>query len=269
MGWITFTEEGKIMISVSSLEEYLHNHPSSPGDLKLNTSCPTLVVQRESCSELLWTLRLTEFFGDTSGSYGYQPDAHWTDQSSSRLSYRDSAMSSTGEIDGSCSCMVTAEEDQLTFEISVTNHSEEPWADGWAWLCLIHRWARAFQANCELPVGEGERIWVPVNSLTAPMERWLKWCPVMEHQDVAERIGRNQGTRWQRHIQAKQGAVRAWRIEGNQQEIVQLTSPDAIILGWSHWPCTDMGVYFGTLQPGKTGKVTGRLEFLEESFVEI
>ena len=63
--------------------------------------------------------------------------------------------------------------------------------------------------------------------------------------------------------------MRAWRIEGNRRQFIQLSSPDAALLGWSHWPCTDMGVCFGTLEPGQTGRITGQLEFFEKSYVPI
>ena len=106
---------------------------------------------------------------------------------------------------GTSSCQVRCQENSLTFELKVTNRSNRVWPDCWAWLCLIHRWGRAFQANCELPVGDREeQRWVPANALEAPLERWLKWCPVAEHAAAAERIGRNQGTRWQPHLQATQ-----------------------------------------------------------------
>ena len=48
-----------------------------------------------------------------------------------------------------------------------------------------------------------------------------------------------------------------------------LISRQAIILGWSHWPCTDMGVYFGSLEPEQTGSITGQVEFSEKSYVPI
>lgn len=258
------------MVLISSLGDFLNTQPNLPEDLRRQASTiPTLVIQREGYNELLWTLRLTEFFGDTCRTFGYQPDTKWTRDGLGALSYRDSAVSSCGEIGGICSCKASTAGDTLNFEITVTNRTGKPWTDCWAWLCLIHRWARAFQANCELPAGSEQKLWMPTNFLVAPMERWLKWCPLIDRQDVAGRIGYNQGTRWQPHIRARQGAVRAWRIEGNQQQFIQLSSPDAIILGWSHWPCTDMGVYFGTLAPDQMGKITGRLEFFEKSFVPI
>jgi hypothetical protein len=259
------------LISISPLNEYLRSHPDAPADLAPKIAVPTLVVQHDQQRELLWTLRLAEYWGDRLGGYGYQPDADWTAPAASQLSYRDSAVSSRADIDGSCSCTVTAGADQLAFEISLTNRSTQPWPDCWAWLCLIHRWARAFQANCELPVGDAPHIWVPTSALDAPIERWLKWCLVTARRDVAERIARNQSTRWQPHILAREGAVRAWRVAGDpiEQQFIQMTSPDAILLGWSHWPCTDMGVYLGTLETGQTGTAAGQVTFFERSFVPI
>ena len=70
------------------------------------------------------------------------------------------------------------------------------------------------------------------------------------------------------------GDSKIWHVPSAQahnshQQFIQLSSANAIILGWSHWPCTDMGVGFGTLEPGQTGKVTGQLEFLEKPYVPI
>ena len=257
------------MIRLSSIEDYLATHPNAPGDLQPATTLPTLVVERPEYSELLWTLRLCEFFGNTAATFPYQPNVSWQREAPGALSYQDRPVTSPDRQPALCSCRASAVGDTLDFELSVTNHAPQTWPDCWAWLCLIHRWARAFQANCELPAGPPDQPWVPVNALEAPLARWLKWCPIAYRQGETERIGPHQSTRWQPHIQATQGAVRAWRIEGNKQQFIRLTSPDAFLLGWSHWPCTDMGVYFGTLEPGQTGRITGRLDFYEESFEPI
>ncbi len=258
------------MIKVTPFESFRERRLDIPTELKEDVALPTLIVEHSDFDELLWALRLTEFFGDTSRSFGYQPNVQWREEGTGEVSYVDAPVcAEAGPTSGTCSCHVRSQEDALTFEISVTNRSGQEWPDCWAWLCFIHRWGRAFQANCELPVGEPEDPWVAVNCLDAPLERWLKWCPVAEHAEIAQRIGGNHQARWQPHIQAAQGAVRAWRVYGTSQQFIQLTSPDAIILGWSHWPCTDMGVHFGTLEPGQTGTVTGQLEFFEKSFVPI
>lgn len=255
------------MIAVYPLETFLDSRPQAPTDLK--SGIPTLAIEWDRAKELFWTLRLTEFFGDVSQSWGHQPNVIWRDHGNGALSYEGRPVALGGDPAGICSCTASASGDALAFTLSVTNGSERPWKDCWGWVCLIHRWARSFQANCELPAGTAEDPWVPASSLRAPMERWLKWCPVAGRRADATRIGENRRARWQPHIEARQGAVRAWRVEGTKQQFVQLTSPDAVLLGWSHWPCTDMGLCFGTLNPGQTGRVTGRLEFFETSFIPI
>lgn len=258
------------MIKVTPFESFRQHRSDIPAELDADVKLPTLIIEHIDYNELLWALRLTEFFGDVSGQFGYQPNVQWNDDGAGVVSYADSPVAAAeGNADGTCGCRVRSEEDGLTFEIDVTNQSSETWFDCWAWLCLIHRWSRAFQANCELPVGDPGKEWVPANSLEAPLERWLKWCPVAEHAAIAERIAQNHQSRWQPHIQATEGAVRAWRASSSSQQFIQLSSPNAIILGWSHWPCTDMGVGFGTLEPGQTGKVTGQLGFHEKAYVPI
>jgi hypothetical protein len=256
------------MIKATPFESFRQHRTDLPAELEADVRVPTLIVEHSDHSDLLWALRLTEFFGDAGRQYSYQPDVQWNDDGCGMLSYADTPVAEAeANASGTCSCRVRSGEAGLTFEIDVTNQSSEIWPEFWGWLCLIHRWSRAFQANCELPVGDSGN-WVPASSLAAPLERWLKWCPVSGHAEAMQ-IGQNQGTRWQPHIQATQGAVRAWRMHGGHQQFVQLSSPNAIILGWSHWPCTDLGVHFGTLEPGQTGRVTGQLEFTQKSYVPI
>ena len=258
------------MLTVSSLKHYLQQASNVSASLARQAdTIPTLAIQWDKADELVWTLRLTEFFGDASGGWGYQPDVNWEGETAGKLAYADSPLSADDSVEGTCSCRVSVRGDALLFELEVCNHSSRTWTDCWGWLCLIHRWAQAFQANCELPAGTAEQPWVPANALAAPLQRWLKWCPVATHRDEAGRIGGAYGPRWQPHIQNREGAVRAWRVEGNRQQFIQLQSPDAALLGWSHWPCTDMGVYFGTLEPGQSGRISGRLEFSEREFEPI
>ena len=254
------------MIRIDPLER-VRDRPDTPAELA-GSQLPTLVVRSTDHPGLLWSLRLTEFFGDANGGFGYQPNAEWIDDGNGGLSYRDSPVSAVDGHAGTCSCAVSVGAESVRFELAVTNLSAEVWQDCWAWLCLIHRWAQAFQANCELPAGPPNSPWTPVNTLPAPLERWLKWCPVAAHEETASRIGTG-SQRWQPHIRATAGAVRAWRIDGNEQQIIQLSSPAAVLLGWSHWPCTDMGLCFGDLAAGETGRVAGELRLVTSSFEPI
>ncbi|MBI3942806.1 MAG: hypothetical protein HY326_07310 [Chloroflexi bacterium] len=264
------------MLAMTSLTEYLNSHPQAAGDLHRSDRLPTIVIEWDQAPELLWTLRMTEYCGDRERSWGYQPQVSWHMTGDGGLFYIDRPATQKAEIPGRLSARVwPAGDGTCAFEISMANPSATTITDGWGWLCLIHRWARAFQANCELPAGSSENAggpdapWVNISTLRAPLERWLKWSPVQSRLAEATRIGQHQGARWQPHIQAQAGAVRAWRAEGTQRQFMELASPDAIILGWSHWPCTDMGVYFGTLGPGEVGKVTGVVRFRTETYVPI
>ena len=42
-----------------------------------------------------------------------------------------------------------------------------------------------------------------------------------------------------------------------------INSPQAIAVGWSFWPCTDIDLAFGSLQPGQLKTVSGRIYFLQ------
>jgi len=255
------------MLTLSPLNAYIQNHPHPPSDLSDGKSIPTLTVEWDRADELVWTIRLVEFFGDGQAAWSYQPAAEWTPDGNGGFSYENVPPAAGGKIAGSCSAHVQLNENTTHFRLSLRNGSEQPWPDCWGWVCLIHRWAKAFQANCELPAGAADKPWVNIGSLEAPMERWLKWCPIEEKLEAAKRIGKNAGARWQPHIQAQEGSVRAWRVEGNQQQFIELTSPDAVILGWSHWPCTDMGLNFGTIEPGEENSVSGELSFREEEYI--
>jgi hypothetical protein len=199
--------------------------------------------------------------------WDYPPAGKWNRRKDS-LYYSGQSPATDPAIQGRCATKLSSDKNALHFEATLKNDSAQTWQDAWGWVCLMHLWAGAFQANCELPTETGENPWQHCASLPAPMERWLKWCPVHKKKDMAERIGLNQKKMWQPHIEANQGSVRAWQIDAKRsvQQIIQMVSPDAVILGWSHWPCTDMGLYFGDLTPGSSAKVQGDLIFHEKPF---
>ena len=141
------------MIQVTSFESLKQSRSHVPAALKAAVAVPTLIVEHSDCDELLWALRLTEFFGDISRGFGYQPNVQWREESEGVLCYEDSEVAPEDCPSGTCSCQVNSKDDILTFEIGVTNRSNEVWPDCWGWLCFIHCWAQAFQATCELPVG--------------------------------------------------------------------------------------------------------------------
>ena len=76
-------------ISVSSLESFREQGLGAPSELDA-PALPTVIVQHTDCPDLLWSLRLTEFFGDVSGQFGYQPNVDWRPGDPGALSYADS-----------------------------------------------------------------------------------------------------------------------------------------------------------------------------------
>ncbi len=257
------------MLKVTSLPEFVATG-CAPDPLARTETVPTLIVEWDRAQDAYWALRLFEYCGTRDIRWDYPSAAEWATGSDGRISYGDHPVSQDAAVAGRVDVTATPAGDALTFEITLRNESSSSWPDAWCWICFVHRWARAFEANCELPVGP-EGAWAPCAPLPAPKERWLKWCPVRARRDVGDVIGQGQAHMWQPHIEAARGAVRAWRmyLGAPIQQFIELSSDDAIILGWSHWPCTDMGLYFGSIEPGQSGTVQGNLRVFEEPYKPI
>lgn len=249
------------MITICSTRNFIDSG-NAPDELAREMPLPSVIVQWDKAPGLFWHLRLCEYFGVRDQRWDYPTDAKWT-TTGDTMSYADHPATPDESVMGASSASITVNRDELSIEITLQNKSSEHWVDAWGWVCLIHRWAGAFQANCELPVP-----WSAAAALPAPKERWLKWCPVQNRLDIAERIGRHQAHMFQPHIKAERGAVRAWRMRlgAPVQELIELSSPDAFMLGWSHWPCTDMGLYLGDLASGQSTTAALKLRFYETPY---
>ncbi len=109
------------MIQPTSFESFKQRHSYVPAALKADVAVPTLIVEHSDYDELLWALRLTEFFEDSSREFGYQPNVQWREEGEGVLSYADSKMAPKNSPSGTCNCRINSKDDTLTFEISVTN----------------------------------------------------------------------------------------------------------------------------------------------------
>jgi hypothetical protein len=258
------------VITVSPLSRFVESG-RAPDELADASSIPTLVVEWDRAPGLFWTLRLCEYYGLRDVRWDYPAPVEWVKVSEGHWTYADHPVSGDAPIKGRASVAAKAKDDELDFEVILRNEASTTWQDCWGWVCLIHRWAGSFQANCELPAGPTDHPWLPCASLRAPKGRWLKWCPVRPHRQVADRIGQNQARMWQPHIEAAAGAVRAWRMDLERpiQQFVELSSDSGIILGWSHWPCTDMGLSFGSLEPEQSTTARGKLRYFEEPYERV
>jgi hypothetical protein len=260
------------MLTVTPFSQYLATHAAAAELSQSVGDVPTLIVQWDRAPGSLWAFRVCEYYGVGTARWDYPAPVDWIAAGSAQLAYAKHPVSTDSSIQGRSSVVVRPDGDAMSVEVTLRNDSPDTWHDSWGWLCLIHRWAGSFQANCELPTGpDDDDPWLPCASLRAPLGRWLKWCVVRQHQPIAERICRGQAHMWQPHIRAARGAVRAWRMLLNEpvQQLVELSSDQAIILGWSHWPCTDMGLYFGDLAPGQQRSVSGFLRFFEKPYTRV
>jgi hypothetical protein len=255
------------MITIDSLSDFIASGDAPP-ELVGEQPIPALIVRNDRLPGLFWFLRVCEYYGVRDKRWDYPGAAPWIKDRSGEMSYSEHPPCDGDDIKGRTSALAKVDGDQLSIDVTLQNDSSELWIDAWGWICLIHRWAGAFQANCELPTGDADKLWTAAGSLPAPKERWLKWCPVKSQIDIAQRIGRHQSHMFQPHIIAKHGAVRVWRMRLGQpvQEFVEMSSPDAMMLGWSHWPCTDMGLSFGSLEPGQRSSVQCNMSFYEDTY---
>jgi len=233
---------------------------------------PTLIIEWDQAPELFWVFRLAEGWGNRHGSWSAMPAADWQRDPEARLGYTDARVAFEEEFAEPlvASLSTTIAGDELRWSIALRNDADTRQEDCWAHLCLTHRWAQAFQANCELPTGTGDDPYQTAAALPARnrIARWIKSCAVRGRLDLAARIGRTINPNgYQEGIAAAHGTVRAWRVhEHGTWQSIELHSPDAFLLAWSHWPCTDMTVYLGTLEPGAESTATGTLRFSETRF---
>ncbi len=264
------------MLTITPVQTYLADTPCAPASFRAYRTTyadvmPALVLEWDKAPGMFWTLSLTEFFGDATACWGYQPHAAWQANSDNGWSYTDAPASAEAGYEASCSASVTPRADALGFQLTLRNTGRQTRADCWGWVCLTHRWAESFQAFRELPTGAGDDAWVPAAVLPGRVERWLKWCGVRGKEDIGRRLGKLYPNRWQSQVCGQRGSTRAWRITdaADRQQFIQFDSDDAVLLGWGHTPCTDVGLYFGTLEPGQSAVVSGQVRFLDRSFTPI
>ena len=62
-----------------------------------------------------------------------------------------------------------------------------------------------------------------------------------------------------------QGRFIASERQTGSPATVAINSPQAIAVGWSFWPCTDIDLAFGSLQPRQPKTVSGRIYFLHRT----
>ena len=126
------------------------------------------------------------------------------------------------------------------------------------WICLIHKYA-----------GPGESFFwsqdslVPTDSIPDPKDIWLKLFSVKGHEAFAA-AHRKWDDYTIRPGLASKGEL-VWQSTDRKGFVVRIGSDQAGLLGWSKWPCTDMGLEVDEIAPGKVATYSGyiTMEFKE------
>ena len=118
------------------------------------------------------------------------------------------------------------------------------------------------------PLPNPKRIWIRVATVAEdPLYAQLKRA-----QFVSDGIGGNLNEIRLTGPAAAQIKVPVLGVEGRfiaserqtgLSATVAINSPQAISVGWSFWPCTDIDLAFGSLQPRQPKTVSGRIYFLQ------
>ena len=144
-------------------------------------------------------------------------------------------------------------------------------------LCFNHCWADGFGRDALVlandrvqrlgDIPNPQRIWIRVATLSDPTYAKLK-----REQFAIQGIGSNLNEKRLTGPAAEkikvplgdlQGRFIATQRAGDHAATVAINSPNAISVGWSFWPCTDIDLAFGTVRPEEPKTVSGRIWFLK------
>ena len=147
-----------------------------------------------------------------------------------------------------------------------------------AHLCFNHCWADGFGRDALVLVDKKirqlgklpnpKRIWIRV----ATVEDDLLYARLKREQFVQDGIGGNlqkrrltgrEAAKIKVPVSGIQGRFIASQRRADPPATVAIHSRNAISVGWSFWPCTDIDLAFGNVQTGKPRTVSGRIYFLQ------
>ena len=146
-------------------------------------------------------------------------------------------------------------------------------------LCFNHAWADGFGRDALVltddrirslsDISNPERIWIR----TATLAEEPAYAQLKSQQYFLNGTGGNLNRKRiigsaaeVAKIPAKnvQGKFIATQFRGEDSATVAINSPNAIAVGWSFWPCTDIDLSFGTVRPREPKTVSGKIWFLKE-----
>jgi hypothetical protein len=252
----------------------IHDRPSRETLLRLVAGhqglyrSPVVLIEWDQAPGCIWPIRLPEVVGTSAEGYGeYQRYYQWQRASDNRLYFENAPLTDT-RFQGVCHGEVQIQADRIEFKLSASNQSEQPWSQFFGHVCLLHMFTdRAHEAgfggNHYFYDQDGRRHIREVTPEFPELE--FAWCAIEGSDEFLDNF-KDTG-RYLRPGTASIQRLETERIYRNQLQRVTLASEDAVLLGWSGWPCTDLALSFGTVGPGQTQSVTGQVVFSQHEGV--
>ncbi len=221
-----------------------------------NADLPVILIRSKDYPSAVWTLRLPEMgILGTEGRTGYQTKYHWEQDGPNAYSFDWHSITGSrlarGALPGKVRSRVFVQDDRrVKFEVHYKNESDEKWVMPMVWVCLIHKYA-----------GPGESFFwsddslQPTSSIPDPKDIWLKLFTVQGHEAFTAAHQEWDDYTIRPGLATKPELV--WQSNDHEGFEVRIGSDQAGLLGWSKWPCTDMGLVVDEIGPGKEVTYSG------------
>ena len=237
----------------------------------------SLVITWDGAPDARWALNVEGRMRSLTGNRPYYPRNGWARHRWERKSDRNCTLIYESD-KPKASLRVTfhVKKDHVVYELTLK--ADEPTPKRLAThLCFNHCWAGGFGRDALVwidgkkrrlgDIPNPKRIWIRVATLAdKPLYGKLK-----RDQFAQDGFGGNLNDAKMTGVHAVaikipvggvQGRLIATERRGNRPATVAINSPDAISVGWSFWPCTDIDLALGAVRPGKPKTISGRIYFL-------
>ena len=240
----------------------------------------TLVIEWDGAARARWALNVEGRLRSLSGKKPYFPPDGWPRHRWERSNDRSCVLIfESDKPKATLRVAFRARKDHVHYELTLQTDDDQPPPQHLAThLCFNHCWADGFGRDALVRFNEKihrlgaipnpKRIWIRVatakeNPLYARLKR---------EQFATDGIGGNlnetrltgpDAVKLKVPINGVQGRFIATQRHKGPAATVAINSPNAISVGWSFWPCTDIDLAFGPVEPGKPKTVSGRIHFLK------
>lgn len=239
----------------------------------------TLVIEWDGAPNARWALNVEGRMRSLTDSMPYFPRDGWKRHRWERKGDRSCALVyESDKPKASLRVTFQAKQDHVAYKLTLRVDDDRVRDRIATHLCFNHCWAEGFGRDALVWIGGKKRR---LGDIPNPKRIWIRvatlgdkpgYAKLKRDQFAADGMGGNlndaklkgpQAVPIKIPIDGVQGRFIASQRKAGRPATVAINSPDAISLGWSFWPCTDIDLAFGTVRPGKPKTVSGRIYFLE------